>query len=51
MSKNEWSEIVYKSVPSVANKKYSKAFLRNDEARRTKYIDSVSAGHTTMNVK
>lgn len=51
MSKNEWSEINYKSVPSVANKKYSKAFLRNDEKRRTEFIDSVSAGHTTMNVK
>lgn len=51
MSKNEWSEISYKSVPSVANKKYSKAFLRHDETRRTEFIDGVSKGHTTMNVK
>lgn len=51
MSKNEWSEINYKSVPSVANKKYAKAFLRNDEKRRTEFIDSVSKGQTTMNVK
>ena len=51
MSKNEWSEINYKSVPSVANKKYSKAFLKHDEKRRTEFIDSVSSGHTTMNVK
>lgn len=51
MSKNQWSEINYKSVPSVANKKYSKAFLRNDEKRRTEFIESVSKGDTTMNVK
>ena len=51
MSKNQWSEINYKSVPSVANKKYSKAFLRNDEKRRTEFVESVSKGHTTMNVK
>lgn len=51
MSKNEWSEISYKSVPSVANKKYSKAFLQHDEKRRTEFIDSVSKWDTTMNVK
>lgn len=51
MSKNQWSEINYKSVPSVANKKYSKAFLRNDEKRRAEFIESVSKGDTTMNVK
>ena len=51
MSKKQWSEINYKSVPSVANKKYAKAFLRNDEARRTEYIERLSKGETTMNVK
>lgn len=51
MSKKQWSEINYKSVPSIANKKYSKAFLRNDEKRRTEFIESVSKGDTTMNVK
>ena len=51
MSEKKWSEINYKSVPSVANKRYSKAFLRNDEKRRTEFIESVSKGDTTMNVK
>lgn len=51
MSKKQWSEINYKSVPSIANKKYSKAFLRNDEKRGTEFIESVSKGDITMNVR
>ncbi len=48
MSQNQWAEIAYKSVPSIANKKYNKAFLRNDEARRTQFLEDALSGKTTM---
>ncbi len=48
MSKNQWSEIAYKSVPSIANKKYAKAFLRQDTNRRTKFLEDATTGKTTM---
>jgi len=48
MSKKQWSEISYKSVPSIANKKYAKAFLRNDANRRTKFLEDATTGKTTM---
>jgi hypothetical protein len=41
MCKNQWSEINYDHVPSIANKKYSKAFMRNDMHRRDEYLDRV----------
>ena len=48
MSKSQWSEISYKSVPSIANKKYAKAFLRQDANRRTKFLEDATTGKTTM---
>ena len=48
MSKNQWSEVIYQSVPSIANKKYAKAFLRNDANRRTKFLEAATTGKTTM---
>lgn len=49
MSKNEWDKIDYSTVPSRANLIYSDAFLRNDEERRKKYLDSLQKGETKIN--
>lgn len=40
----QWGLIDYNTVPSKANIKYSNAFLRNDEARRRKYLSDLSRG-------
>lgn len=37
MCSKEWSKINYSSVPSVANKKYKKAFYRNDSDRYSSF--------------
>jgi hypothetical protein len=39
----------YAHVPSVASRRYSKAFLRNDKARYSAYLSSVMAGEAKMN--
>ena len=49
MSAKEWGEINYSTVPSQANLKYSDAFLRNDEDRRRKYLESLKKGETKIN--
>lgn len=49
MSSNAWDTIDYTKVPSRANLKYAKAFLRNDRENRQKYLDSVLAGKMKMN--
>lgn len=49
MSAGEWSKISYEAVPSRANLVYSSAFLRNDEKRRTAYLDSVARGESKIN--
>ena len=48
---NEWSDIDYEKVPSLANLKYKDAFIRHDEHRRVKYLDSVSSGKSRINMK
>lgn len=48
MSNKQWQNIDYPSVPSKANVKYNKAFMRNDEERRTAYLNAVKDGHTTI---
>ncbi len=48
MSKKQWSEIKYESVPSIANKKYAKAFSRNDANRREQFLSKVMTGDTTI---
>ena len=50
MSNNEWKEIDYEKVPALANLKYKNAFLRHDEHRRLKYLDSVKKGETKINM-
>ena len=42
MSANDWSAISYEMVPSKANILYRNAFLRHDEARRTKFLNAVA---------
>lgn len=49
MSKGEWGNIQYESVPSRANLIYSDAFLRNDAERREAYLGSLRKGETKIN--
>lgn len=51
MSKKEWADIKYSGVPSVAMKKYRKAFFRNDESRFSQFISSVEKGDEKMNAE
>ena len=50
MCRNQWSEIDYEKVPSLANLKYKNAFLKHDEARRLKYLESVEKGESKINM-
>lgn len=49
MSKKEWGTIEYGKIPSQASLKYRKAFKRNDEARYSAYLESVTKGDTKIN--
>jgi hypothetical protein len=49
MCAKQWKHISYPNIPSVAINKYRKAFYRNDEARFTKYIASVTKGSKKIN--
>ena len=44
MSSKKWADIDYEAVPSRANLIYNKAFLRNDEERRRKFLEEVKSG-------
>jgi hypothetical protein len=48
MSKKNWTAIKYDSVPSVAFKKYRKAFFRNDETRFKSFLEAVEKGEKTI---
>lgn len=49
MSNGQWDEIKYEAVPSKANLRYNKAFLRHDEERRREYLDAVNKGEAKIN--
>lgn len=49
MSAKQWQDIDYESVPSQANLLYKDAFLRHDEARRNKYLESLQKGEKKIN--
>ena len=49
LSKNEWNEVDYSTVPSCANKKYSKAFWKHDGERYGTFIEKVNKGEAKMN--
>lgn len=51
MCNNDWENIDYESVPSLANLKYKDAFLRHDRDRRHKYLNSVEKGTAKFNMK
>lgn len=46
---NEWNKVNYETVPSNANLKYKDAFLKHDEDRRKKYLESLEKGETKIN--
>ena len=50
MCNNDWNNIDYERVPSLANLRYKNAFLRHDETRRTQYLASVKKGTSKMNM-
>ena len=47
---NEWENVDYERVPSIANLKYKDAFMRHDPERRTAYLESLSQGKAKMNM-
>ena len=49
MSLNEWEEIDYEAVPSLANLRYKDAFLRHDNERRSEYLSKLSKGEAKIN--
>lgn len=49
MSAKQWEDIDYEAVPSQANLLYKDAFLRHDEARRNKYLESLQKGEKKIN--
>ena len=49
MSLNEWKEIDYEKVPSLANLRYKDAFLRHDAERRKEYLNKLSKGEVKIN--
>lgn len=51
MCNNEWNEIDYEKVPSLANLKYKDAFMKHDMERRLDYLASVSKGEKKLNMK
>ena len=44
MCNKEWKDIKYDHIPSVAFKKYRKAFYNNDSARFIKFLEAVEKG-------
>lgn len=49
MCANNWSEIQYDKLPSVASARYQKAFNRHDTERYQKYKEALKAGTSTIN--
>ena len=51
LTQGEYEAIDYSKLPSVAGRKYLKAFLRNDNDRFTNFLERVEKGEATVNVK
>ena len=49
MSQNDWADIEYTRVPSVANMRYKKAFSRHDADRYTAFIKAAQKGEVKIN--
>ncbi len=50
MCGKEWGEINYSHVPSVASKKYRKAFNRNDQERYQEYLNKLTKGDSDVKI-
>ena len=50
MCNNQWYDIDYEKVPSLANLKYKNAFMEHDQSRRLEYLASVSKGESKLNM-
>ncbi len=51
MCANEWSEINYSHVPSIASSHYSKAFKKHDEVRYKQFLEKATKGEVKINAK
>jgi len=49
MCSQQWHEINYSQVPSIANKKYNKAFKRNDSSRYEDFLNHAVRGEVKVN--
>lgn len=49
MSAQEWHDIEYSSLPSLAALKYKHAFMRHDTKRYQDYLDKLETGETKVN--
>jgi hypothetical protein len=49
MSKNNWSNIEYRRVPSKANLIYNSAFMNHDYDRRSQYLENVANHQDSIN--
>lgn len=49
MCENKWGEIKYEQVPSIAIKKYRKAWYRHDEERYQNWLNSLEKGESKIN--
>lgn len=50
MCNNQWSDIDYEHVPSLANLRYKNAFMNHDRERRSHYLMSVTLGEKKINM-
>lgn len=48
-SAQQWSDINYSAVPSVANLKYNNAFMKHDTERREKFLANLKKGKGKIN--
>jgi hypothetical protein len=49
MCANEWDEIEYSKLPSVASARYLPAFMKRDEARYREFLSSIEKGEVKVN--
>jgi len=49
MCSQQWSEINYSAVPSLANRRYANCFLARDHDRRAAFLTAVRGGAATIN--
>ena len=50
MTANQWNEINYDKVPSIAMKKLNKAFMKHDAERYQQYLDSIKNNEKKMKI-